>query len=65
MSEDIKPRKPKDRSRINLGHAGERRYWTDKFGVNSDQLSQAVDKVGESSSAVAKELTRPGGMEES
>lgn len=68
MSEDlrdIKPRKPKDRSRINLDHAGEKRYWSEKFGVDSEQLSQAVDKVGESSSAVAKELTRPPGMEES
>jgi hypothetical protein len=68
MSEDFrdtKPRKPKDRSRINLDHAGEKRYWEEKFGVGGDKLSEAVDKVGHSSSAVAKELTRPPGMEES
>jgi hypothetical protein len=68
MSEDfrdIKPRKPKDRSRVNLDHAGEKRYWEEKFGVDGDKLSEAVDKVGASSSAVAKELTRPPRMEES
>jgi hypothetical protein len=68
MSEDfraIKPRKPKDRSRINLDHAGEKRYWEEKFGVTSERLSEAVGKVGGSSSEVAKELTRLPGMEES
>jgi hypothetical protein len=63
--DDIKPRKPKDRSRVNLEHAGEKRYWEEKFGVSGDKLDEAVDKVGESSSAVAKELTRLPGIEES
>jgi hypothetical protein len=61
---DVKPRKPRDRSKVNLDHAGERQYWSEKFGVSADELSQAIDRVGESSSAVAKHLTRPP-MEES
>jgi len=64
MADDFPPRppkarKPKDRARVNLGHDGERQYWTEKFGVSPDQLSKAVDEVGDSSSAIAKHLTRP------
>jgi hypothetical protein len=32
------------------------RYWSQKFGVSADQLKAAVKKVGNSASAVEKEL---------
>ena len=31
-------------------------YWSEKFGVSRDQLKAAVNKVGNSVSAVEKEL---------
>jgi len=45
-----------DRTRINTSEDYELRYWSEKFGVSRDQLKAAVDKVGNSVSAVAKEL---------
>jgi hypothetical protein len=32
------------------------RYWSEKFGVSQEQLKAAVKKVGNSVSAVEKEL---------
>ena len=46
-----------DRTRINTSEDYELRYWSEKFGVSQDQLKAAVQKVGNSVSAVEKELT--------
>ena len=49
-------RKMQDRTRINTGEDYELRYWSEKFGVSQDRLKAAVQKVGNSVSAVEKEL---------
>ena len=45
-----------DRSKINLQHAAEVRCWTKELGVSAQELSRAIDKVGNSAAAVRKEL---------
>lgn len=45
-----------DRARINMGDGDEVHYWTQKWGVSQERLQQAVDKVGPSVKAVAREL---------
>jgi hypothetical protein len=42
-----------DRTRINTGEDYELRYWSEKFGVSQDRLKAAVQKVGNSVSAVS------------
>jgi 3-oxoacyl-[acyl-carrier-protein] synthase III len=46
-----------DRSKINMHEDHEVKYWTKELGVTREQLQKAVDKVGNSASAVRKELT--------
>lgn len=43
----------RDRSRIDLSEALEVRYWADKFGITTDQLTQAVKRAGSRASFVA------------
>jgi 3-oxoacyl-[acyl-carrier-protein] synthase III len=45
-----------DRSRINLSENYEVKYWTKHLGVSREDLVKAVEKVGNSASAVRKEL---------
>jgi len=45
-----------DRSKINLQHAAEVKCWTKELGVSAQELSRAIDKVGNSAAAVRKEL---------
>jgi len=56
MSDDTSKKGVQDRTRINTSEDYELRYWSEKFGVSRDQLKAAVDKVGNSVSAVEKEL---------
>jgi hypothetical protein len=56
MSDDTSKKGLQDRTRINTSEDYELRYWSEKFGVSRDQLKAAVDKVGNSVSAVEKEL---------
>lgn len=56
MSDDLKNKGPQDRSRIAMGEEHEVRYWTETLGVSRERLQQAVDKVGNSASAVRAEL---------
>ena len=58
MSDDPTNRGGQDKERISLGEDYEVRYWTEKFGVSSDELRDAVDKVGDRAAAVAQELGR-------
>ena len=56
MTDDLKDRGAQDRSRVNVNEDYEVRYWTQKWGVSKEQLTAAVQKVGVSVSAVAREL---------
>jgi hypothetical protein len=56
MSDDTTKRGMQDRTRINTSEDYELRYWSEKFGVSQDQLKAAVNKVGNSVSAVEAEL---------
>lgn len=56
MSDDLSKKGMADRSRINTSEDYEVRYWSEKFGVSQDRLKAAVQKVGNSVSAVEKEL---------
>jgi hypothetical protein len=56
MVDDRSKRGPQDRSRINLDEDYEVRFWSKRFRVPPDQLRAAVEKVGNSSDAVEKEL---------
>lgn len=47
-----------DRSKINMHQRWEVKYWTRALGVSHAELQKAVDKVGNSASAVRKELSR-------
>ncbi len=56
MADDPNYRGAQDRSRINVHQEHEVRYWTEKFGVNADQLKAAVKEVGPTASAVEQWL---------
>lgn len=56
MTDDRNKRGPEDASRINLNEDYEVEYWTNRFGLSKERLKAAVDKVGVSVDAVAKEL---------
>jgi hypothetical protein len=56
MSDDTSKKGMQDRTRINTSEDYELRYWSEKFGVSRDELKAAVNKVGNSVSAVEKEL---------
>ena len=56
MSDDLSRKGAQDRTRINTSEDYELRYWSKKFGVSQDRLKAAVQKVGNSVSAVEKEL---------
>lgn len=56
MVDDLKDRGAQDRSRVNINEKHEVRYWTAKWGVTKQQLMAAVQKVGVSVAAVAKQL---------
>ena len=56
MNDDTSKKGMLDRTRINTSEDYELRYWPEKFGVSRDQLKAAVNKVGNSVSAVEKEL---------
>ena len=44
------------RSKINMSEDFEVKYWLKALGVSRDELQRAVDKVGNSTAAVRKEL---------
>ena len=46
----------RDRSKIMLDQEDEFRHWARHFGVTKDELTRAVEKVGNSAAAVRKEL---------
>jgi hypothetical protein len=58
MADDAAKRGPQDRSRINLTEKNELQYWANKFGVSTERVRQAVEKVGPSAEAVEREIKR-------
>ena len=56
MADDRSLRGPQDRQRINMSEDYEVAYWSKKWGVNREQLAEAVRKVGPMSASVAKLL---------
>ena len=56
MPDDLAKRAPEGQSRISLSEPYEVQFWSDKFNVSKERLSEAVRKVGNSVSAVEKEL---------
>lgn len=56
MADDLTNRGAQDRSRISMNEEHEVRYWTEALGVSREEFQRAVDKVGNSATAVRKEL---------
>ena len=56
MSDDLSKKGMQDRTRVNTSEDHEVRYWSERFGVSQERLKAAVQKVGNSVSAVEKEL---------
>lgn len=59
MSDDKTNRGPHDRNLISLSEPYEIRDWARRFGVTEDELRASVSKVGPSTEAVSKALSRP------
>lgn len=58
MTDDLRNRGPNDRAHINIHEDHEVEWWTRKLGVSSDQIRDAVARVGTSAEKVAKQLNR-------
>ena len=56
MSDDLTDRGAQDRARVSIGEDHEVAYWTEKFGVSREKLTEAVDAVGNGARAVADYL---------
>ena len=56
VSDDIDTRKAPDLSRVSLAGAWEPDYWTHELGVSTGELMRIIGKVGNSVTAVRKEL---------
>lgn len=54
--DDLSKKGQQDRSKINMHEAHEVKYWTKQLNVTKEELQHAVDKVGNSASAVRKQL---------
>jgi hypothetical protein len=46
-----------DRSKIIIEHEDHIKYWTRHFGVTKDELTRAIERVGNSVAAVRKQLS--------
>jgi Protein of unknown function (DUF3606) len=46
-----------DRSKIIIEHEDHIKYWTRHFGVTKDELTRAIERVGNSAAAVRKQLS--------
>lgn len=54
--DDLSKKGQQDRSKINMHEEHEVRYWTKHLNVTKEELQYAVNKVGNSASAVRKQL---------
>ena len=62
MTDNTEDRGPQDRSRISLGQDYEVRYWSQRFGINEEQLRAAVEDVGPSVQEVEQYLANREGL---
>jgi Protein of unknown function (DUF3606) len=46
-----------DRSKIIIEHKDHVKYWTRHFGVTKDELTRAIERIGNSAAAVRKQLS--------
>jgi hypothetical protein len=58
MADNLNERGSQERSRISLSQEHEVRYWTQALGVTSEQLAEAVWRVGNSSVRVREYLSK-------
>ena len=58
MSDDLRSRDGRDRTRINVNEEWELQYWSEKFGCSENDLRAAVNAVGTSADAVQNHLAR-------
>ena len=54
--DDLKKKDATDHNKINLHEPWEVDHWTKELGVSKDELKRAVNKVGNSTAAVRREL---------
>ncbi len=52
--DDLKKKGADDRSKINMSEAWEVDFWTNELGVSKDELQKVINKVGNSTAAVAE-----------
>ena len=45
-----------DRNKMAIEHEDHVKYWTRHFGVTEDELTRAIERVGNSAAAVRKQL---------
>ncbi len=62
MPDNTADRGPQDRSRISLGQDHEVRYWSERFGIDEEQLRSAVEDVGNSAHDVEEYLANREGL---
>ena len=58
--DDLKKKGADDRSKINMSEAWEVDFWTNELGVSKDELQKVINKVGNSTAAVRRELGQLG-----
>ena len=58
--DDLKKKGADDRSKINMSEAWEVDFWTNELGVSKDELQKVINKVGNSTAAVRRELGQSG-----
>ena len=58
MSDDLKQRGGRDRTRINVNQDHELRDWARKLGVSPEELKRAVAEVGDRADQVEAHLKR-------
>jgi hypothetical protein len=58
MADDPKVTRPQDAQRINVNQDHELQYWSERFGVSSDELKRAVSRVGPMAADVERALGR-------
>ena len=56
MADNVQNRGQPDRSKVNMNEDYEVKYWTKHFGVSKERLAEVVQRVGNSATAVQKEL---------
>ena len=62
MTDNTADRGPQDRARISLEQDHEVRYWSQRFGIDEQQLRNAVGDVGHSVQDVEQYLANRQGL---